>query len=318
MREPDRLSADSPATGVADETYRRERPAVAWGAVVAGALAMAAFSLILLTLGTGLGLSSLSPWPGSGAHAKTFGFAAVIWILVTQIMSAGLGGYLAGRLRHPWPGVSTDEAHFRDTVHGFLAWSLATLVAAAFLTTAVSSVVRAGAGAAAATASAETGASGMANGGTPDRGHALAAYGIWPMGYLIDGMLRPGLGAPAPAAAQGTVPPALIAAQKLEITRIFLNSLPAGGALSTDDSNYVAGIVAQRTGISPADARARVAATWASLQDKVHAMRDTARIAADQARRATIHVTLWLFVSLLVGAFTASLLATIGGRSREW
>jgi len=312
MLESDRPGANLAATGVAEGAYRQERPAVSWAAVVAGAVAMAAFSLILLTLGTGLGLSSLSPWPNSGAHAKTFGFAAVVWILVTQIMSAGLGGYLAGRLRHSWPGVDTDEAHFRDTAHGFLAWSLATLVTAAFLTTAVAGAVKAGASAAA------TASAGRADAGTPDRGHALAAYGTWPMGYLIDGMLRPALGAPAAGAAPAGAPGVPIGEQKLEIARIFLNSLPAHGDLSADDSQYVASVVAQRTGISAADARARVASTWSQLQDKVNAMRVAARQAADEARKATIHVTLWLFVSLLVGAFTASLLATIGGRQREW
>jgi hypothetical protein len=273
---------------------------------------MAAFSLILLTLGTGLGLSALSPWPGGGAHAKTFGVAAIIWVCVTQILSAGLGGYLAGRLRHSWVGVNTDEAHFRDTVHGFLAWSLATLVTAAMLTASISGITRT----AAATASAESGAHDV---GALNRGNAFAAYQMWPMGYLIDGLLRPAVNAPAPAV-QGTpgTPEALtIAAQKQEIARIFLNALPSGAALSPEDSDYVASVVARRTGLSQADARARVATTWSRLQDKAAAMKEAARVAANEARKATIHITLWLFISLLMGAFAASLLATIGGRERE-
>ena len=315
MRETDPPGADYPATRVVDESYRRENPAVSWAAVIAGAVAMAAFSLILFTLGTGLGLSALSPWPGGGAHAKTFGVAAVIWVCVTQILSAGLGGYLAGRLRHSWVGVDTDEAHFRDTVHGFLAWSLATLVTAAMLSASISGVTRT----AAATASAESGAH---NVGALNRGNAFAAYQTWPIGYLIDGMLRPAVNAPAPAA-QGApgnpgAPEALsIAAQKQEIARIFLNTLPSGAALSPEDSDYVASVVARRTGLSQADARARVATTWSRLQDKAAAMKETARIAANDARKVTVRITLWLFISLLMGAFAASLLATIGGRERE-
>ncbi|HEY4296203.1 MAG TPA: hypothetical protein VGM85_07000 [Paraburkholderia sp.] len=312
MRETDPLGADYPATPVAAEPYRRENPAISWAAVIAGAVAMAAFSLILLTLGTGLGLSALSPWPGGGAHAKTFGVAAIIWVCVTQILSAGLGGYLAGRLRHSWVGVNTDEAHFRDTVHGFLAWSLATLVTAAMLTASISGITRT----AAATASAESGAHDV---GALNRGNAFAAYQMWPMGYLIDGLLRPAVNAPAPAV-QGTpgTPEALtIAAQKQEIARIFLNALPSGAALSPEDSDYVASVVARRTGLSQADARARVATTWSRLQDKAAAMKEAARVAANEARKATIHITLWLFISLLMGAFAASLLATIGGRERE-
>lgn len=319
MEDIDRLAAEYATASAADQPYGRARAAVSWSAIVAGAVGMAAFSLILLTLGTGLGLSSLSPWPGSGAHAKTFGVAAVIWICVTQVMSAGLGGYLAGRLRRHWPGIGTDETHFRDTAHGFLAWALATLLSAAILTSAISGLAREGVSVGA--QSAERMASGT---GTLNRGNALAAYSTWPMGYLIDGMLRPAAGAAAPAAAAGASDTSgadqvfTTAQQKQEIARIFLNSLPAGGSLSPDDSDYVARIVAQKTGLAPADARARVTTTWSRLQEKAQAEESAARAAVETARKATVHVTLWLFISLLMGAFAASLMATIGGRMREF
>jgi hypothetical protein len=137
------------------------------------------------------------------------------------------------------------------------------------------------------------------------------------MGYLIDGMLRPVADAPTPAA-QNADAALTTVEQKQEIARIFLNSLPANGALSSEDSDYVARIVAQRTGLAPADARARVTTTWTRLQDKTNQIDNAARAAADTARKATIHVTLWLFVSLLLGAFVASLMATVGARMREW
>jgi hypothetical protein len=316
MEEIDSLRPDFVATRDAEPPFGRARAAVSWSAIVAGAVGMAAFSLILLTLGTGLGLSSLSPWPGSGAHAKALGVAAIIWICVTQVMSAGLGGYLAGRLRRHWPSIGSDETHFRDTAHGFLAWALATLISAVVLTSAISGLAREGGSLAAQSgAHAASGTVGI------DRGNARAAYGTWPMGYLIAGMLRPAAGAPAPGTASdtsGTGQVLATAQHKEEIALIFLNSLPAGGALSPDDSAYVARIVAQQTGLAPADASARVATTWSRLQEHAAAQENAARAAVDAARKATIHVTLWLFISLLLGAFTASLMATIGGRMREF
>jgi hypothetical protein len=42
-----------------------------------------------------------------------------------------------------------------------------------------------------------------------------------------------------------------------------------------------------------------------------------AREAADKARKASAFSALWLFVSLLIGAFIASLAATYGGRQRD-
>jgi hypothetical protein len=51
-----------------------------------------------------------------------------------QWLSAGFGGYLAGRLRAKWVGPRTDEVLFRDTAHGLLAWALATVIVAALFT----------------------------------------------------------------------------------------------------------------------------------------------------------------------------------------
>jgi hypothetical protein len=317
MEEMDHLHTDLAAARGTYPPYGRERGAVSWAAILAGAVAMAAFSLILLSLGTGLGLSSLSPWPGNGVHAKTFGFAAVIWICVTQLMSAGLGGYLAGRLRRHWPDVTREETHFRDTAHGFIAWSLATLLSALVVASAVTGVAREGARAIATGEAAEAGAPTMMGVGSPSRGDGLAAYRTWPIGYLIDGMLRPPAGATLPNDQDAGAALARVE-QKQEIARIFLNSLAGGAALAPNDSDYVARLVARSTGLAPADASARVSATWSQLQEKESQLNTAARAAADEARKATIHVTLWLFVSLLMGAFAASLMATIGGRMREF
>jgi hypothetical protein len=88
------LAANDPATFA-----HRHEAVVSWGAVFGGGVAAAAFSIILLTLGTGLGLTSISPWSSGPSNAKAFGVAAVLWVCVTSILTSGLGGYLAGRLR---------------------------------------------------------------------------------------------------------------------------------------------------------------------------------------------------------------------------
>jgi hypothetical protein len=53
------------------------------------------------------------------------------------------------------------------------------------------------------------------------------------------------------------------------------------------------------------------------MQAKLKEAETAARNAADKARKATAYSTLWLFVSLLAGAFVASLAATWGGRRRD-
>ena len=61
-------------------------------------------------------------------------------MVFSQIVASGLGGFLAGRLRHRWGRVHLDEIHFRDTSQGFLAWAVAIVISAAFLTSAVGSI----------------------------------------------------------------------------------------------------------------------------------------------------------------------------------
>ena len=107
------------------------RSAVAWQAIIAGAFAAAGATLILLALGSGLGFASISPWSDHGVSATTFTITAAIWLLVTQWLSAGLGGYLAGRLRTRWVGTHVHEVFFRDTAHGLVTWAVATALVAA-------------------------------------------------------------------------------------------------------------------------------------------------------------------------------------------
>src|SRR5277367_3315556 len=93
---------------------------VSWGAIIGGAFVAAAFYLILLALGAGLGLSSVSPWSNIGASASSVGTAAIVWLILIEIIASALGGYLTGRLRTKWAVIHSDEVHFRDTANGFL------------------------------------------------------------------------------------------------------------------------------------------------------------------------------------------------------
>src|ERR1700688_1176961 len=126
---------DSPsASPTLDDAARlRANPAASWGAILAGAVVAVSLSLILVTLGTGLGFASISPWSDRGLSASAFTVASTIWLIVTQWLSAAAGGYIAGRLRHRWLATHTHEVFFRDTAHGLVTWSVATLIVAAIL-----------------------------------------------------------------------------------------------------------------------------------------------------------------------------------------
>eukprot|EP01034_Spumella_vulgaris_P028308 gene28308-35148_t len=123
--------------------------AVSWAAIWAGAATATVMSIVLLILGTGLGLSVVSPWSAKGISAIGLGITAIVWLTLTQLISSGLGGYIAGRLRTRWDHVDKSETYFRDTAHGFLSWAVSTLVTATVLASFVSSITGAGTQAAA-------------------------------------------------------------------------------------------------------------------------------------------------------------------------
>jgi hypothetical protein len=115
-----------------DHVFGHEpQSAVSWAAVFAGAVAALALAFVLLTLAAGFGLKLASPWPGG--HLGFAGFTPILgaWMIVVQVLSSALGGYLAGRLRTKWLNVHLHEVHFRDTAHGFLVWALATVAGVA-------------------------------------------------------------------------------------------------------------------------------------------------------------------------------------------
>ena len=298
----------------ADTGEGASRSAVSWAAIIAGGLTAAAVSFILLILGTGLGLSSGSPWANLGATATTLGVGAVIWLIVTQWIAAGLGGYLTGRLRTRWVSVLTHEVFFRDTAHGFLSWALATVISAALLASALSTIIS---GAATQATTLLSGAvQGAAQGAAQSAGQSGLTTPSVP--YFTDMLFRanpPAAGAPAagtPAAGTPATPGNGLADTRAESQRILVASLAAGD-ISPADRTYLAQRIAAQTGLSQADAEKRVDDVMTQAKAAIAKVKQ----AADQARKAAATLALFLFVSLLIGAFIASVAAAFGGHERD-
>jgi len=290
----------APASSVGVVSEPSDASSVSWAAVFAGALAAAALSLILLLLGSGLGLSMVSPWSGQGVSGTTFAVSTAVWLVVVQWLSAAFGGYLAGRLRTKWAGIPDDETMFRDTAHGFLSWALATVVVAGLLGSAVTAVV--GGGAAAVTSVASGAAQGAA---------AKASESAVSPDYYADMFFRPADNAPAGGAAPAA-PAGDPAAARAEAGRILGASL-VNGEVSAPDKAQLARLVAERTGLPAAEAQKRVD----DVLSQVEAAKAKVKAAADTARKAAARFSLLTFLSLLIGAFIASVAAAIGGRQRE-
>jgi hypothetical protein len=134
VRSPSIAVAEVEEVVMSEEVAPAVGAATDWGAIFGGALGAIAVSIILFAAGSGFGFSTVEPWSFANRPPESFAVGAGIWLIVTQWLSAGFGGYLAGRLRSKRVGLRTDEVLFRDTAHGLLAWAVATLVVAALFT----------------------------------------------------------------------------------------------------------------------------------------------------------------------------------------
>lgn len=275
------------------------KSAASWPAIFAGAVIAAAATLLLMALGSGLGLASISPWSNHGVSATTFAVTGAIWLILTQWISAALGGYIAGRLRTRWIGTHTHEVFFRDTAHGLITWAVATVLVAAVL----SSSVMSGVGAAG-RAAAEVASGGMQGAMQSTAGPGSPAGPASPVSaYSIDKLFRS-----TGSAGPGTPTTDL----RTETGHIVANTL-VNGSVPDADRAYLADQIAARTGISQAEAQARVDAFIASVTQAQQKL----KAEADAARKAAAKTSIFLALSMLLGAFIASVAAALGGRLRD-
>ena len=240
--------------------------AVSWPAIFVGAAAAAALSLVLVVLGFGLGLSSMSPWQGAGASERALGIGAIAWISFTQIAASATGGYLAGRLRVKWAGLHTDEVYFRDTAHGFMAWAVASLGTAAFLSAALTALV----------------AIGPSKSLAADPGETVPNT----IDSSVDRLLRRDGGEPMSIALRD------------EAKRAFAAGLHEG-ALRDDDRQYLTRAVAQQSGVTPPEATKRV-------DDRFNEMRATMDKDRKAAAHSSLWLFVALMLGAFCASLTAT------------
>jgi hypothetical protein len=125
--------------------------------------------------------------------------------------------------------------------------------------------------------------------------------------YFVDTLFRPS--DPARVAAPGTAESDQAA---LLASRILLASA-ATNEVSAEDRTYLVQLVAARTGLSEADAQARVDAVLTRIGEA----KATAQQAADTARKASATFALVGALSLAIGAFIASAARALGGWQRD-
>ena len=197
-----------------------------WTPVVAGAICAAALSFILVTFAAavGLGVSSTSPtWRDASV---ALWILSGLYLILQALLSFGLGGYIAGRIRTSLAENSTEEVENRDGLHGLAAWALAVVMGAAL--------------------AGLIGASAINRPSVPTTSaNSSAAEPI--LSYELDRLFR---SARRPANVD-------LNSERAEAGRILLTSSSHEG-VSADDRTYLIQQVAATTGLAAADAERRV------------------------------------------------------------
>lgn len=123
------MTSISPASSPSSGAPPRLQPALSWSAIWAGAAVALAASLVLTLAAAGVGYAVGFPGLATRTSLEAFTPEVGAGAIAVQVLSAALGGYIAGRMRVTWIGVHEDESHFRDTAHGLIAWAVFSLLA---------------------------------------------------------------------------------------------------------------------------------------------------------------------------------------------
>jgi len=253
-----------------------------WSPIMLGALAATALSSVLLGFGVtiGLGVSSTAPtWRDASA---ALAILSGLYLILQAILSFGLGGYLAGRLRAPGATVAratvadtvVEETERADGVHGLGAWALAVVMGAILATL--------------------LGAATLSR-TAPARSVSQSSAAEPLLSYELDRLFR----------AARRAPNVDLSAERAEAGRILLTTSSHTG-ISSDDRAYLIQQVGALTGLSPVDSEHRVDSALGS-----------AKTAIARSRRSSIILAFSIATAVLLGAVAAWAAACAGGRHRD-
>jgi hypothetical protein len=202
-------------------------PFLRWTSVVAGAFVASAISVILIVFGSAIGLSIVSSSPTWRDTSPALTALSGLYLLLTALVSFGLGGYVAGRVRERWTTTEHDEVvEFRDGMHGILAWAIAVVLT----------------GLVAAMTAASIGSKAVQPAISP-----VTSTGEPLLSYELDRLFR----------AERRPPQIDPTYNRAEAGRVLLTATGHQG-ISPDDRAYLTRLVASATGIAQPDAERRV------------------------------------------------------------
>ncbi|UHS56737.1 PhnA-like protein [Agrobacterium vaccinii] len=121
-------------TGVHAPVLRDSIANVSWGSIFAGVAIALSLHLLLNLLGLAIGAGVIDPAQNDTPTAASLSTGSVIWVIVSGIIAAFIGAYVASRL-------SGRVVRSTGALHGLASWAVTTLIVFYLLTTSVGALV---------------------------------------------------------------------------------------------------------------------------------------------------------------------------------
>jgi hypothetical protein len=222
------MESAAPTPRAEVEAHRADRGPfyLQWSPIMLGAFAATALSFVLVTFGASVGLGVTSAAPSWRDASVALWILSGIYLILQAILSFGLGGYIAGRVRSPVMPTTVEQTDQADGLHGLGAWALAVVMGAILATL--------------------LGAATLSR--SPAAVSSVRTSAAEPLlSYELDRLYRAGRRAPNVD----------LASERAEAGRILLTASSYNG-VTADDRTYLIQQVAGATGLTAAEAERRV------------------------------------------------------------
>jgi hypothetical protein len=285
----------SVSTGFSAERIVHDRPlvdaarinTVAWGAILAGVVIALVAQLALSILGLGIGLATVDPASTGTPHATTLSAAAAAWWVISGIVAAALGGFVAGRL-------SGKSLRSTAGYHGLVSWGVTTIVVVFLLSSAVGGVL----GGVSSAVISTLGGAGHLLGGAVQTAAQTAAPSLPGLNDPLSG-----IEAQIKSASGGQDP-----AQLRDVAAQAVRAAVTGDASQQQQAmDRAADALAKAQNIPVDQAKAQVQGYQKQYADALAQAKVKATQAADSAARVTSQAALMIVLSLALGAVAAAL-----------
>ncbi|MBL6457008.1 hypothetical protein JMJ55_16855 [Belnapia sp. T6] len=266
--------------------------------MLAGGIVAVAVGAMLSILGIAIGASTVDATNAASPSATNTGIAAGAWLLVSNLIGLGVGGYVAARLSGI--GTATDT-----TLHGLAVWGLGYLLSAVLLGNVIAGTA----------STAAQGVSSLVGGAVQGAGQAVSAA-AGPASQMAGRVDPRQIVDRAQNALNGGGDPATMNSdqRKAEIGQMLTRRV-TDGSLPQGDRDRLSRLVSAEYNIPADEANRRIQQVEQQATEAAQTAERQAREAADAAATAGAVAAYWAFAAMLLGAVAAVIGARMGTRT---